>query len=258
MTGKIHDAFDTIQASNELKVSTMYFLQNEREKRQYYKKYPGYRNVLAAVCVLLMLTVGIGSYSIFQTPVSYISIDVNPSVELTLNRFDRVVSAVPYNEDGQLVLDGLVVKGKHYTDAIDQIVEGEAMGTYLSDRAALTFTVASQNSSKENELITKIERSAGCMSYRGRCTNADVSTVNKAHDNGLSLGKYTAYLELSQYDDSITVEDCKHMSMANIHHQISTHKNGEYHSNQENREADRDTGSIQHKSGHHKRMHGEV
>lgn len=254
LTRKFHDAFDTIQASEALKSSTVKFLQQERDKRSAIRTYPVYRNVLAAVCVLLMLAVGIGSYSLFQTPVSYISIDVNPSVELTLNRFDRVVSATPYNEDGQLVLKGIAVKGKHYTEAIDNIVEGDAMSNYLSNRAALTFTVASQSSSKENELITRIEGSNGCMSHSGRCTNADVNTVDIAHENGLSLGKYTAYLELSQYDDSITVEDCKHMSMANIHHQINTHKKNGHHGSQENTGTANTLSPAEH--GHHKQRHG--
>lgn len=255
LTGKIHDAFATIEASEELKSSTVKFLQNEREKRRSYKKYSMYRAVLAAVCVLFVLSGGMSVYAMVQTPVSYISIDVNPSVELTLNRFDRVISVTPYNEDGELVLDGVAVQGKRYTEAIDTIVEAEAMRAYLSQNAALTFTVASKSTNKESELVTEIESCADCMQHRGRCTNADMSTVDVAHENGLSLGKYTAYLELSQYDDSITVEDCKHMSMASIHSQIREHQgDGEHHSNQAN--ADNMTTGMEH--GKHKRTHHKV
>ena len=52
-----------------------------------------------------MLAVSIGGYSYIQTPVSYVSIDVNPSVELTLNRVDRVISATAFNGDGEAVLE---------------------------------------------------------------------------------------------------------------------------------------------------------
>ena len=50
--------------------------------------------------------------------------------------------------------------------------------------------------------------------------------ASNAHDNGLSVGKYSAYLQLLQYDESVTVDDCKNMSMAQIHNQIIEHEHG--------------------------------
>ena len=44
-----------------------------------------------SVCMILILCLGFGSWYYWETPVSYVSIDVNPSIELVLNRADRVV-----------------------------------------------------------------------------------------------------------------------------------------------------------------------
>ena len=46
-----------------------------------------------AVACGLFLCMGIGNWYVFAAPVSYISVDINPSVELTLNRLNRVTAA---------------------------------------------------------------------------------------------------------------------------------------------------------------------
>ena len=230
MTNQIHDAFDKLEASEKLEASTMQFLQAEREKRTSRQaRRPRWSATFAAACAALVLLLGLGGYYTAQTPVSYVSIDVNPSVELALNRFDRVVSATAYNGDGEIILEGINVKGKLYTDAIDAIVESSAMQPYLTNDSALTFTVAANNSSKESTLLTGVKNCSGCRGHGGQSYTADVSSITTAHDNGLSFGKYAAYLVLSQYDSSITTEDCHNMSMAEIHNQIREHENGAGH-----------------------------
>ena len=57
--------------------------------------------------------------------------------------------------------------------------------------------------------------------------------VSEAHGHGISIGKYSAYLQLAKYDDSVTVEDCHEMSMSEIHRRISEHKHRGSHHNEE-------------------------
>ncbi len=50
--------------------------------------------------------------------------------------------------------------------------------------------------------------------------HADINMAPEAHESGLSCGKYNAYLRLYQYDNSITIEECKEMSMAQIRERL--------------------------------------
>ena len=136
------------------------------------------------------------------------------------------MSAAAYNEDGEIVLDGISVKGKPYVEAIDTIVESDAMSGYLTQDAVLTFTVASQVDKKEQSLQAGVEQSHGCKGHGGQSVNVDASLVTEAHGHGVSFGKYAAYLELAQYDGNVTVEDCRSMSMSEINHQIDAHEHG--------------------------------
>ena len=215
MANKIQQAFDSIQADTQLKESTRQFLYATRRKKS--RKKTGL--ILALACMVLSFTAGMWGYSWFQTPVSYVSIDVNPSMELALNSLDRVISAYPYNTEGAEILDSLSLKGKKYTDAIKTIMESSAMNTYLSADPELVFTVASD---KNREVLletgaadTSIQMGHDCHSV---CT--DIETAALAHDSGLSLGKYNAYLLLNEYDDTITVDQCRDMTMSEIHELI--------------------------------------
>ncbi len=69
-----------------------------------------FQKTFATACAALLLAIGITGYSWTKTPVSYISIDVNPSIELSLNRFGRVVSATAFNAEGRKILETLSLK----------------------------------------------------------------------------------------------------------------------------------------------------
>lgn len=107
-----------------------------------------FQKTFAAACAALLLAIGITGYSWTKTPVSYISIDVNPSIELSLNRFGRVVSATAFNAEGRKILETLSLKGKRDTTAVHEIIENETMQTFLSDEAELVLTVAEEKTQR--------------------------------------------------------------------------------------------------------------
>ncbi|MCH1983275.1 hypothetical protein MCG98_11950 [Ruminococcus sp. OA3] len=255
MGNKFRDAFDTIKANEALKDSTIEFLQSRRQKATVYKIRPAVCKIITAACVTLILTIITGVYFYIQTPVSFVSIDVNPSVELTLNRLDRVRTATAFNGDGEAVLEGISVKGKPYTEAINLIMENADRKEYLTDDAELVFTVAAGNRAKESELRTGIENCHGCKAHGGHSTGTEMEIVSEAHDQGVSIGKYSAYLQLAKYDESMTVEDCHDMTMSEIHRLISEHKQGRHDKSVKKQSDCPDNAEQAHRSGHNNRDH---
>lgn len=216
MTNRIHDAFDSVKADTRLKESTKQFLgekYRERNLRPYRR--PVRRLAFLGICMMFALVIGVTGYSWIRTPVSYVSIDVNPSIELALNRFDRVVSVTAYNMESARILDGLSLQWKKYSDAIHAVVECEDMRVYLTKDSELVLTVAADESRK-NELETGVKRCAGHIGHGCHDVQTDISSAAQAHECGLSVGKYSAYLRLLEYDSTITPEDCKNMTMAEI------------------------------------------
>ena len=223
---KVRDAFGCVKASEGLKESTKSFLREAGRNRQAHR---GAALRLATVCAALAVFLGIGGFAFLGTPVAYVSIDVNPSLELELNRLDRVIAVRAFNEDGERIAAGISVKGMRCEDALEKILDSREMQPYLTQDAALTFTVATESEPKEAQLLSDIARSRGCTEHGGVSVRADMSLVGEAHENGLSFGKYQVYRLLLQYEPTVTVQDCHEMSMSQMHGMIEAHEHGINH-----------------------------
>lgn len=62
-----------------------------------------------------VLCVALGGYHLYFTPTSIISMDINPSIELEINRFDKVIGVDGYNEDGENLVESLHMLNENYT-----------------------------------------------------------------------------------------------------------------------------------------------
>lgn len=223
MAGKIHNAFDNIKANSQLKQSTKQFIsEKHNEKILHARCRPGLQKRFATVCIALVIVAVINGYLWIKTPVSYISIDVNPSIELALDRFDKVLSVTAYNAEGKEVIKDLQLKGKIYTSAINTIIESQTMNIYLTEKSELIFTIAAKNS-HGSSIKTGVKNSCGHSGHNSQSITTNTGIVQEAHDNGLSIGKYYAYLQLVQYDNTITTGDCHNMSMSEIQGLITEH-----------------------------------
>ena len=220
MYHEIRKTFEGVICEQELKDKTMSFLREERNKaRRPVSR--GWRAV--PVLAMMVLVVSLSLFRYLQMPVAYVSIDINPSMELSLNRLGKVVSAEGYNLDGQKVLSTLSLRGLNLNEAIDRILTSTAMQSYLTEENELTFTVAAQTQQAEEQLLSVIESNPLCQRNQGHGCRGNLAAMDEAHAAGLSLGKYNAYLELSQYDSSVTPEDCAEMTMAQLHACIRQH-----------------------------------
>lgn len=217
MANKFHEAFEPIHATEEMKHKASAFILQEFAKRRR-KRHMPLRYAVACCAILLLMGCGIGGYSFYATPVSYISVDVNPSVELGLNRLDRVVIAKAYNDDGALVLKNLSLKNKTYSEAVELLLADETFASYLTGDALLSFTVVSD---KEEALLAGIQQCQGFPQSGAECHGANAQLMDEAHRSGLSMGKYQAFLELSRYAPSFTAEDCMGLTMRQIRELIS-------------------------------------
>lgn len=240
MENKIHSAFAQVRASEQLKKSTERFLEQQRG-REHARSGPwdatrrsaGWIRGLAAVCAVLALVMAGGILrGMVWTPVSYVSVDVNPSVELGLNRFDRVVSATAYSEGGALVLDGLELAGQPCTDAVEMLLDSEAMAPYLPADAELVITVAA-DADRQTRLLEGMDACAGRLECSSVCYGADTSYVAAAHECGMSLGKYTAWQTLNQYGQTLTEDECRDMTMGELHDRIHECEDGGVHHEEE-------------------------
>lgn len=214
MNDRIREAFDQVQAGEDLKERTRAFL---------YQKTRGYRRkgmavyqplISATVCILFLV---LGGYWFYFTPTAKISIDVNPSLELGINRIDRVVVVDACNDDGRELAASLDIRFKRYEEAVSRILENENVAALLSQDEIMTITVMESGGTQSVRILSDME-SCAAGHPNTYCYFADSREVEAAHEHGMSCGKYRAFLELQSQRPDITVtpEDIQGMTMREI------------------------------------------
>lgn len=242
----IQNSMKKIQASEELKKNTLQYLNRQQNKPNRYHVHSMRRFVLAALCFFFLL--GAGGYFVSIRPVSYISIDVNPSIELGINRFGKVVSAAAYNKDGEDILQQLSLKNISYIQAIDRLLKEESEQQFLTKDSLLFFTIVSDHS---DSILEEIYTNSFFHRYHVLLYTSDTACMEEAHQHHMSFGKYRAYIELSQYDSNITIEDCHGMTIGEIHNRTESCRQHEGMDNNEGYQG----GYQESHQGHHGSQH---
>ncbi len=220
----IKDTFDRIHAEESLKSGTKEFLAVKTAKAHRHRT--AQKLLPALICVLLIF-MGFGGYKLYFTETSVISIDINPSVELGVNRFNKVISLEGYNEDGRALAASLDIQFMDYENALEKIFSSSDVAEYLSEGEIMSVTVVScgaggGQSGNIEEYVRKYTEGSG-STY---CYSATQEEVEGAHECGLSYGKYMAFLKLKSLSPDTTPQDVQDMTMREIRDLISSLTDG--------------------------------
>ena len=116
-------------------------LRHPREKRPaLWKPLSGVAGLAACLCLVFF-----GYYQPNFTPYGALRIQINPDVELTLSRTDRVLELEGLNEDGRALIEGYDYHGKDREDVTGALVERAIDQGYLSGGETVSITVTSSD-----------------------------------------------------------------------------------------------------------------
>lgn len=211
---KVKETFEKIHADDELKRNTKEFLFQKTKGYRKNKFFPYKRMAMIMACFLLVI-LGQKGYSAYFTSVSTISIDVNPSIELEVNQFDRVIDVKSYNEDGDIIISAMNIRFLDYREALMLLLQSENITQYLTQEQLVLITVFGTNEERNTEMLADLTTCTG--SYNNiQCSVGNSKDVAAAHSLGLSYGKYKVFLELQALDPNITIEDIRGLTMRQI------------------------------------------
>ena len=209
MNKKIKNAFNEIGTNDDLKQKTFQSIVSKNKKLTpiYYK--------IPSVMVLFVVAIFSGLY---YSPKSYISIDINPSIEIELNVFNKVINVNASNEDGKTIVENVDLKYLGYVDALEKLDNSQIFNEY-SDKY-IEITVVSNTTENSEKIIKNINACA--FSERGNvtCFSKNQELKEEALKYDISFGKYRAYLELLEVNPNITIEDIKDLPMKTIREMI--------------------------------------
>jgi hypothetical protein len=183
------------------------------------------RKIALVLSVVALSSLGGGVYAHAKTtPVAYVSMDINPSIELAVNTFDQVVSAEAYNEDGKKVLEGTNLKNSDVDDAVKIIISNAVLDGYVKEdgTSAIEITTATDKDKVADKLEESLKETAD-KSLEDNNVEATAETQNvalarrdEARQLGVTPGKLNLIQKLQELDPTIQVEDYKSSSVKDI------------------------------------------
>jgi hypothetical protein len=156
---------------------------------------------------------------------SVIGIDVNPSVELSVNKRNKVLSAQALNEDARNIMEQMDLKGVDLNVAVNAVIGAMVTNGYLTDADnAILVTVANDSVKKAKNLRSTVvgdiktalkEQQLEAVVYDQQAIEED-QVKSFALDYGISYGKAYFLKELMDQNSSLTLDDMKDLASLNM------------------------------------------
>ena len=219
MKQMIRDAFDTVTCSDALKKQTCDYVAG-RMRRGRKSAARKLKWAVSMACLLLFATSGLGGLRLYYAEAAVISIDVNPSIELDINRWGRVVDQTTYGQEGETILQSLSLKHMEYGDALTLLLGSDEMQKYFNKDSLVSITLEAEDggqamlSDLQACVDTALKQCHG--SVTAEYASVDSHMCEEAHEHGMSLGKYYAIQELLTADPQATLDEFKDKSMKEI------------------------------------------
>ena len=157
---------------------------------------------LIAACLAVMLLGGGLFYQRANAVASVVSLDVNPSIELKVNRSEKVLVCTPLNEDAKAILadmsNGADLKGAKLDVAVNAIVGSLVRNGYLdSISSAIMISVEDRDTARAEKLQRELtsavdgvlQTSEAKAAVLTQTLTQDAAREQQARENNISTGK---------------------------------------------------------------------
>ena len=157
---------------------------------------------LIAACLAVMLLGGGLFYQRANAVASVVSLDVNPSIELKVNRSEKVLVCTPLNEDANAILadlsNGADLKGAKLDVAVNAIVGSLVRNGYLNSiSSAIMISVEDRDTTRAEKLQRELtsavdgvlQTSEAKAAVLTQTLTQDAAREQQARENSISTGK---------------------------------------------------------------------
>lgn len=181
-------------------------------------------SMVAAVFLVAFLSLGVFAW---VTPVQYISIDINPSLELKVNYLDRIINVQSLNDDGKELIRNISVKSLHYESGVNEVIEKAKDLGYLEDKRDVLISISSsdikRNEKVERNIKGKLDEEVTVLTF-----NAEEHRISV--EEGLSPGKSDIIEKVIESDTQLSKEELAAVPVKDLMEKIkenSSKKDGE-------------------------------
>lgn len=182
---------------------------------------------IASIAICLMMVFGIQkAYSHLSTE-SIINFDVNPSIELKVNSFEKVLRANPLNDNARLVIGDMKLKNIDLEIAVNALIGSMVKNGYISSsNNSILISVDSKRDEKgtklQEELLQDINSFLNQYEVEGAVLSQKIKVEDKteikeiAKTHNISTGKAKLIQSLVSIDKEKQFEEMVNLSINDL------------------------------------------
>ena len=201
---------------------------NEHSK----KKLFGFRKWIMGIAAAVVLFAGYLGHG-YYTPQSVISFDVNPSIELTINQSERVLSATPLSEDAKIILQDMDLKNTDLDVAVNAIIGSMVKEGYISEiKNSILISVDSKDSTQgmrlQERLMSEVNELLERYAVHGAVLVQSMATDSRltglAEEYRISVGKTQLIDFLVSHDETLSYDGLAELSINDLNLLVASKK----------------------------------
>jgi len=188
------------------------------------KRLPYLKQLMAVASVLIILMAGLLYIGNIPSAAAYLTIDINPSIELAVSSKGKVISASALDNEGGRILAEVKLKGRDLSEAVELIVAQAVTDNYIEESGdnviLATLTVASGTeplvdlNSVYNAIILPLESSG--LESDVIIEPVEPELREEAAATGISTGRYLLYNKSNQKGLQISISDITSMNLGKL------------------------------------------
>lgn len=176
----------------------------------------------ACLCLILGGALGLQNYRVNNTVDTTVSLDVNPSVEIQVNRKERVLEVIPLNEDGKVIVGDMDFSGSNLEVTVNALIGSMLQNGYLNELAnSILISVDNDDPVRSAELQERLAAEVNKLLQTDTFSGAVLSqTVSKdkelqqlSAEYGITAGKAQLIQEILGENPLHTFEELASLSI---------------------------------------------
>lgn len=186
-----------------------------------WKRWP---KALASVAAALVIVFGLWLNLTYSTE-TMVAFDVNPSIELSVNRGERIIKINPRNGEAWEVIGDMDLKGIDLEVGVNALIGSMVQKGYISElNNSILITVDSKDDGKGEELQHRLSSEVGSLlrsfsvdgSVLSQTSSRDRHFEELAEKYGISPSKAALIEQLVEADPTIRYEDVANLSINDL------------------------------------------
>ncbi|MBQ8894905.1 MAG: PepSY domain-containing protein [Clostridia bacterium] len=190
------------------------------------------RVIPIAAAFLLVLTgiVGVWQYRLQNAVSSTVSLDVNPSVEIKVNKNEQVLAVDPRNEDAKIIIGTMDFKGSDLDVTVNALIGSMLQKGYITELAnSILISVdhkdAAEAARLQKKLAAEVENLLHTDTFDGavlsQTVQADDAVAQQAEISNISTGKAQLINRIIELNPQRTFEELAPLSINELNLLIS-------------------------------------